>query len=55
MIMLNGQVQYQDNAGFFKLNFQFSNSQNTGKCDLGRFLLRQSHITNFVSITLISF
>ena len=28
---------------FFKLNFQFSDSQNTGKCKLGQFLLRQSH------------
>ena len=29
---------------FFKLNFQFSNSQNAGKCKLGWFSLRQSHI-----------
>ena len=42
--MLIGQVQYQGRAGFSKLNFQFSNSQNTGKCELGWFLLRQSHI-----------
>ena len=44
IVMLNGQVQYQCKAGSFKLNFQFSNSQNTGKCELGRFLLRQAHI-----------
>ena len=25
-------------------NFQFSNSQNTGKCKLDRFSLRQSHM-----------
>ena len=28
----------------FKLNFQFSKSQNTGKCELGRFSLKQLHI-----------
>ena len=31
---------------FFKLNFHFSNSRNNGKCKLGRFLLKQSHITS---------
>ena len=29
--MLSEQVQYQGKAGYFILNFQFSNSQNTGK------------------------
>ena len=49
--MLSGQVQYQGKAGFLKLNFQFSNSQNTGKCELGQFLLRQSHLgITFVEI-----
>ena len=41
--MLSGRVQYQGKAGFLKLNFQFSNSQNTGKCKLGRFC-SNSHI-----------
>ena len=39
--MPSGRVQYQ---GFFKLSSQFSNSRNTGKCELGQFLLRQSQI-----------
>ena len=40
--MVSERVQYQGKAGwFFKLNFQFNNSQNTGKCELGWFLLRQ--------------
>ena len=42
--MLSRQVQYQGKAGFFKLNFQFSNSRNTGKCKLGWFLFRQSQL-----------
>ena len=41
--MLSGPVQYQGKAGFLKLNFQFSNSRNTGKCKLGRFC-SNSHI-----------
>ena len=39
--MLSGQVRYQGKDGFFKLDFQISISQNTGKCELGGFLLRQ--------------
>ena len=42
IIMLSVRVQHQGKAGFFKLNFQFSNSQNTGKCKLGRYLLRHA-------------
>ena len=42
--MLSEQVQYQGKASFFKLNFQNGISQNTNKCELGRFLLRQSHM-----------
>ena len=42
--MLSELVQYQGRAGFFKLNFQNGISQNTGKCELSRFSLRQSHI-----------
>ena len=38
--MLSELVQYQGKAGFFKLNFQNVNSQNTGKCELGQFSFR---------------
>ena len=48
--MLIGWVQYQGKAGFSQLNFQFSISQNTGKCELGRFLLRQLHLFIFHSL-----
>ena len=53
--MVHEQVQYQGKAGFFKLNFQNgSYSQITGKCELGGFSLRQSHIiclTNNISVS----
>ena len=42
--MLSEQVQYQGKTGLFKLNFQNSISQNTGKSKLDEYLLRQSHI-----------
>ena len=42
--MLSERVQYQGKAGFIKLKFQFSNSQNTVKCELGRILLRLSYL-----------
>ena len=37
---------------FFKLNFQFSNAPNAGKCELGQFLLRQSQIVCQVHVSL---
>ena len=42
--MPSEQVQYQGKTGFFKLNFQNSISQNTGKCKLqiGGFSLRHT-------------
>ena len=43
-IMLSDLVQYQGKAGFFKLNFQNGISRNSGKCELGWYLHRQSHI-----------
>ena len=42
--MLGELVEYQGKAAFFKLNFQNGISRNTGKRELGRFSLRQSHI-----------
>ena len=42
--MLSEQVQYQGKTGLFKLKFQNSISQNTGKYKLDKLLLRQSHI-----------
>ena len=42
--MLSELAKYQGKADFFKLNFQNGISQNTGKCKLGRFSLRQSHM-----------
>ena len=47
--MLSEPVQYKGKAGFLKLNFQDGTSQNTAKCELGWFLLRQSHITTPLS------
>ena len=40
--MLSELIQYQGKAGFFKLIFL--TVQNTGKCELNQFLLRQSHM-----------
>ena len=44
IIILSKRVQYQGKAGFLRLNFQNNIFQNSHKCKLGLFLLRQSHI-----------
>ena len=44
IVLLSKTSQYQGEAGFVRLNFQNGISQNTGKCELGQFSLRQSHI-----------
>ena len=46
--MLSGCVQYQGKAGFLN-NFQNSISQNTGKCELGKFSLRHLHMSQSAS------
>ena len=48
--MLSEPVQYQGKAGYFTLKFQNGISQNTGKCELGWFSLRQSqlHLYNMI-------
>ena len=46
--MLSERVQYQGEAGIFELSFQNCISQNTGKCKLGTFSLRQSHSYQYI-------
>ena len=49
--MLTERVKYQGKAGLFKLNFQNGISCNTGKCKLGGFSIRQSHIKLYIYLS----